>query len=69
MTLKELRESVNMTQAEVAEKMGATQAEVSRIEKRTDHKVSTLRKYMAALGGRVEFRARFADNTYRLGGK
>ncbi len=68
MNLKALREVVGLTQEEVAERMGALQPEVSRAEKREDHRVSTLRQYVEALGGEVEVVARFGDKSVRLRG-
>lgn len=51
--LKELRESLGLTQEEVAKRMGVGQAAVSRLESREDSKVETLEKYAAALGARL----------------
>ena len=53
-TLREARKSVrNKTQVEIAGKLGIGQDGVSRLEKRGDMLISTLRQYVAALGGRV----------------
>lgn len=51
--LKELRESLGLTQEEVARKMGVQQAAVSRLESREDSRVETLEKYASALGARL----------------
>lgn len=55
-TLRQIRELAGVTQAELAKDMGKSQAELSRVEsrKRDDIRLSTLREYVAALGGRVE---------------
>jgi predicted transcriptional regulator len=54
MTLRGLRESTGRTQGEVARKVSMTQPQLSRVEARQDHLISTLRRYVHALGGEVE---------------
>lgn len=66
MTLKQLRESLGLTQIQVAERMGTTQSEISKIEKRKNMRASTLRKYIAALGGEISFEAVFKDTRFVL---
>ena len=46
--------------------MGVAQAEVSRLEGRADTKLSTIERYLKALGGEVEVVARFGDRSLRL---
>jgi DNA-binding XRE family transcriptional regulator len=53
MNLQQLREYVRKTQGDVARKAAVTQPQLSRIEGRRDHLVSTLRKYVRALGGDI----------------
>jgi DNA-binding XRE family transcriptional regulator len=53
MNLQQLREHVRKTQGDVARKAAVTQPQLSRIEARRDHLVSTLRKYVRALGGDI----------------
>lgn len=65
-TLRELRTLAGKTQEQVAEAMGVAQAEVSRLEGRTDSKLSTLERYVRALGGEVEIVARFGDRSLRV---
>jgi hypothetical protein len=64
--LKQLRELANVPQTELAETLETTQSQVSRLEARDDHLVSTLRKYVEALGGTLEVVARFDGKTIRL---
>jgi transcriptional regulator with XRE-family HTH domain len=59
--LHEVRRARALTQVQLAEEMNATQGEISAIEHRTDHYVSTLRRYVAAMGGELEIVARFPD--------
>ena len=64
--LRAIREALGITQTELAERLEKTQAEVSRTEKRSDHLLSTLRRYVEALGGELEVIARFDDKAVRL---
>jgi transcriptional regulator with XRE-family HTH domain len=53
-SLAAIRAALGKTQVEVAERAGMGQGDVSTLENRGDVKVSTLGRYAAALGGRVE---------------
>jgi transcriptional regulator with XRE-family HTH domain len=66
MTLAELRQLQGVTQVDLAERFPTTQSEVSKIEKRDDVLVRTLRRYVAALDGRLEIVAHFADGAVRI---
>lgn len=68
MELRELREQAGKTQAEVAEIAEMTQAELSKFERREDHLVSTLRRYVTALGGELEVVAVFENKRISLKG-
>lgn len=68
MNLKALREVAGKTQVEIAAVVEMTQGQLSRLEHRDDHLVSTLRRYVEALGGELEVVARFDDRTVRLRG-
>ncbi len=61
MPLHELREARRLTQEQLGDQLGVAQAEVSKLERRADMYVSTLRRYIAAMGGRLEMRAIFPD--------
>jgi len=54
MTLRALRASVGKIQGDVARKMSMTQPQLSRVETRRNHLISTVRKYVRALGGQIE---------------
>jgi predicted transcriptional regulator len=54
MNLQQLREHVRQTQGDVARRASVSQPQLSRVEGRRDHLVSTLRKYVRALGGDVK---------------
>ena len=64
--LRGVREAMHRTQAEVAEAAGIDQAEVSRIERREDVRLSTLRKYAAALGAECEVVFVFPKTKHRI---
>ena len=59
MTLQELRKAFDQSQETTAEVLGLKQTAVSRLENRDDMRISTLRQYVHALGGELEFYARF----------
>jgi DNA-binding Xre family transcriptional regulator len=51
--LGELRQQANMTQAELAAAMGISQPNVSKLEGEDDMRISTLRRIVEALGGKL----------------
>ena len=57
LSLAELRRGLGMTQAELAERVGMSQSDLSKLERRKDVRISSLRTYLAGLGGelRLEF--------------
>jgi predicted transcriptional regulator len=54
MDLRALREAVGLTQGELAQRVEITQSQLSKMERREDHRISTLRRYVEALGGSLE---------------
>jgi DNA-binding XRE family transcriptional regulator len=68
MELRELRQEAGKTQAEVAEIAEMTQAELSKFERRDDHLLSTLRRYVTALGGQLEVVAVFDNKRIAIKG-
>jgi DNA-binding XRE family transcriptional regulator len=69
LALAAARERRGVTQATVADAIGTSQANVSRIESEQDVYLSTLARYVAALGGRLEVAAIFPDETIVLAGE
>jgi transcriptional regulator with XRE-family HTH domain len=61
MTLQELRRARKLTQMRVARALRITQDGVSRLERRTDLLLSTLRKSINAMGGRLSLIVEFPD--------
>jgi hypothetical protein len=66
MTLQELRRGLNVTQVDAARAAEMTQSELSRLENRADHRISTLRRYVEALGGELEVSAVFDGRRVKL---
>ena len=66
MELAELRRALALTQSTLAEALGVKQAEVSKIENRADVFVSTLRRFIQAMGGDLEIRAVFPDHAVTI---
>ena len=61
MSLKDLRKARELTQEHMAELLGIGQEGISRLEKRSDLLISTLRNYVARMGGQLELVVRFPD--------
>jgi len=53
LTLQELRKAVGLTQAEVSRSLQMPQSNLSRLERESDMLLSTLRKYIDAIGGNL----------------
>lgn len=60
-TLKDLRLAVEQTQQDLAATLGVGQDTISRLEKRSDMLLSTLRRYVEAMGGTLELVAQFPN--------
>jgi DNA-binding XRE family transcriptional regulator len=61
MTLQELRKARAMTQVRLAKSLGVAQKQISEIEKRTDMHISTLRRSIEAMGGKLSLIAEFPN--------
>lgn len=71
LTMRTLREATGKTQTEVAEASMIDQADISRLESRenlAECQVSTLQRYVAALGGQLELVAAFGNKKIILSG-
>lgn len=66
LTLRAMRQELELTQAEVGRSAEMTQSELSRLESRSDHLTSTLRRYVEALGGKLEISAVFGERRVKL---
>jgi transcriptional regulator with XRE-family HTH domain len=59
MALQELRQALHLTQQELAELLQMNQAAISKLEHQSDMYVSTLRRFIAAMGGELRIVAHF----------
>jgi DNA-binding transcriptional regulator YiaG len=66
MDLRALREAAGLTQEELAQRVAITQSQLSKLERREDFRLSTLRRYVAALGGQLEIVAVVDGKRIRL---
>jgi transcriptional regulator with XRE-family HTH domain len=66
MALDELREAHKLTQENLAEILHVNQAAVSKLESRVDMYVSTLRRFVEAMGGEPVISAHFPDGAVRI---
>jgi DNA-binding XRE family transcriptional regulator len=66
--LQELREKRHISQLDLAGKLGIRQPTVSKMERREDLSLSTLRRYIKALGGELHILAEFKDGSVEIGG-
>jgi predicted transcriptional regulator len=66
MDLAQLRGALDMSQATLAEALHVEQPAIAKLEKRTDMYVSTLRRFVEAMGGELEITARFANHNIRI---
>ena len=62
LSLAELRRARALTQEQLAGELHIGQAAIARLERRTDMYLSTLRKFVVAMGGDLELVARFPDH-------
>lgn len=66
MPLAELRVALELTQANLAEVLETDQPAISRLERRTDMMISTLSRFIEAMGGRLDLIARFQGGDVRI---
>jgi len=60
-TLREIRKARDYSQATLAELLGMNQGDLSKFERRTDAYLSTIRRYIEAMGGTLELVATFPE--------
>jgi len=64
--LQELRQARAFSQKELAEVLGLNQATISKLERRADMYLSSLRRFIEAMGGELEITARFPEGWVRI---
>jgi transcriptional regulator with XRE-family HTH domain len=68
LTLRDLRKARELTQVQLAETLGQSQVSIAKLERRSDLLLSTLRRYVEAMGGRLDLVVQFPDRPpVRLG--
>jgi transcriptional regulator with XRE-family HTH domain len=60
-TLEQIRKARHQTQHQLAEQLGTNQGALSRLERQSDLYISTLRRFVEAMGGELILLARFGD--------
>jgi predicted transcriptional regulator len=66
MDLAEVRRALKLSQNEIARTLHLGQGSVAKIERRADMYVSTLRRFIEAMGGELEIVARFVDHSVTI---
>ena len=61
-----LRDALQFTQQQLAEELGVKQGSISKMERRPDHLVSTLRRFVEAMGGELVLRAHFPTGSVSI---
>ena len=64
--VSKLRQDRELTQKELADILEVRQSAVSKLERQDDILIQTLARYVRALGGELEIRARFPDREVTL---
>ena len=64
--LRALRRALDLTQQQVAASLGIDRGAVSKMEGQTDLYVSTLRRFVEAMGGELRIVARFPEGTVEI---
>ena len=66
MDLAEVRRALKLSKEEIGQALQIKQGSVAKIEKRADMYVSTLRRFIEAMGGELEIIARFPDHAVKI---
>ena len=64
--LQELRQARAFSQEELGQVLGVNQATISKLERRADMYVSTLRRFVEAMGGELEVAAHFPEGRVKI---
>jgi len=65
-SLAGLRQVRSLSQKQLAAALQVKQPAVAKMEKKADMYISTLRRFITAMGGRLEIRAYFPDGEVRI---
>lgn len=61
-----MRKGRGLSQQQIAQRLGISQSDVSKLERRGDLRISTLKAYLAAAGGRLRIKAVFPEKEIDL---
>lgn len=61
MALQEVRQALELTQQQIADSLHLNQAAISKLEHQSDMYISTLRKFLLAMGGNLKIVASFPE--------
>ncbi len=64
--LQQLRKAQQKTQKEIAQAMGVSQSALSELERRPNITVRAMQRYVEALGGKLQIKAEFPNNSENL---
>jgi len=64
--LAELRQARHFSQEQLATELEVKQPAVAKMEKKVDMYISTLRRFVEAMGGQLEIRAHFPEGDVRI---
>ena len=64
--LAELRQARHFSQEQLAAELEVKQPAVAKIEKKTDMYISTVRRFVEAMGGKLEIRAHFPEGDVKI---
>jgi len=64
--LAELRQARHFSQVQLASVLKVKQPAVAKLEKKADMYISTLRRFIEAMGGQLEIRAHFAEGDVKI---
>lgn len=64
--LAELRQARHFSQQQLAAELEVKQPAVAKMEKKADMYISTLRRFVEAMGGQLEIRAHFPEGDVRI---
>lgn len=66
MALKELRQALQLTQQQLASQLEMNQAAISKMERQSDMYISTLRRFLNAMGAELKIIAHFPDRDIEI---
>jgi predicted XRE-type DNA-binding protein len=66
MPLADLRKARQLTQSQIGELLKISQASVSKMEGQTDMYLSTMKRFVEAMGGELEIVAKFPEGPIRI---